>query len=245
VHVHVYSTEHPFEAGSPQHAWIASDLRAVNRSATPWLLVVGHRPPYLASAYPGGGNASDAAVAVDLATHLEPLWLEAGVDLTRAGHHHSYQRTCAMAGGGRCADGRSAAGAAGYGGSAAAPVAIPALTALANLTRGTAAAAPVHVVAGIGGGDLTDNAMPWPTPAAWDALAFEHGYVRLVAERDRLALTAVRSSDGGVLDSFELRKDEPGVVRTLGGVGVTAAPDVAAASVVGGVEKVARRTRKR
>jgi acid phosphatase type 7 len=229
VHLHVFSTEHPFEPGTPQHVWIEADLKGVDRTLTPWLIVVGHRPIYLASAYPGGGNASDAAVAVDLATHLEPLWLGAGVDLTLSGHHHSYQRTCAMAGRGRCADGRSAAGAAGYG-STSPP--IPALADLKDLPR-PANGGPIHVVAGIGGGDLTDNAMPWPTPAGWDALSFQHGYVRLSADAQTLALTAVRSADGSVLDAFELRKGEPGVVHTLGGAGVAAAPDVAAASVGG------------
>ena len=229
IHVHVYSTEEPFEAGSPQHAWIAADLAGVNRTATPWVVVVGHRPPYLASAYPGGGNASDAAVARDLAAHLEPLWLAAGVDVTFAGHHHSYQRTCAMAGRGRCVDGvRTAAGAAGYD-----------EVAVAGGAGAVSATGPVHVVAGMGGADLTDNAMPWPTPSAWEALAFEHGYVRISATASTLAVTAVRSADGSLLDAFELRKGAAGgaaAVRTLGGGGVVSAgePDVAAASVVGG-----------
>ena len=232
VHVNVYSTEEPFEVGSPQHAWIAADLGGVNRSRTPWLVVVGHRPPYLASAYPGGGNASDAAVAVALATHLEPLWLAAGVDATFAGHHHSYQRTCPMAGKGRCADGRrTAAGAAGYG----------AVSSTARTSSSPGYGGPVHVVAGIGGADLTDNAMPWPTPTAWEAIAFEHGYVRLSANAEALAVTAVRSSDGSVLDAFQLSRAEPGVVRTLGGsgVGAGAGPDVAAASLGAGPDVAA------
>lgn len=232
VHVHVYSTEEAFEGGSPQHAWIEADLVSVNRSATPWVVVVGHRPPYLASAYPGGGNASDAAVARDLATHLEPLWLAAGVDLTLAGHHHSYQRTCPMAARGRCTDGvRTAAGAAGYG--SGAPNASDAGGAAFIATNVSSPSGPVHVVAGIGGAELTDNSMPWPTPTAWDALAFEHGYLRLTATATALAVTAVRSADGSVLDAFELSKESPGAVRTLGGGGVVGGPDVAAASVGG------------
>jgi hypothetical protein len=33
--------------GSPQHAWIAADLAGVDRVATPWLVLVGHRPFYI------------------------------------------------------------------------------------------------------------------------------------------------------------------------------------------------------
>ena len=40
------STEHNFDIGSEQHAFIQKDLTAVNRSATPWLIFAGHRPMY-------------------------------------------------------------------------------------------------------------------------------------------------------------------------------------------------------
>jgi hypothetical protein len=39
VHFTVFSTEHDFTAGSAQRAWIAADLRAVDRRVTPWLIV--------------------------------------------------------------------------------------------------------------------------------------------------------------------------------------------------------------
>lgn len=38
------AAEHLFEQGSEQRAWIEADLRAVNRSRTPWVVVGGHRP---------------------------------------------------------------------------------------------------------------------------------------------------------------------------------------------------------
>lgn len=43
------STEHNFTVGSPQYTWLEADLRAVNRSVTPWILFSGHRPMYVAS----------------------------------------------------------------------------------------------------------------------------------------------------------------------------------------------------
>ena len=38
------ATEHLFEPGSPQHAWLEADLAAVDRSITPWVILGGHRP---------------------------------------------------------------------------------------------------------------------------------------------------------------------------------------------------------
>lgn len=44
VHLIGLSTEHDFGEGSPQLAWLAADLAAVNRSRTPWLIAGLHRP---------------------------------------------------------------------------------------------------------------------------------------------------------------------------------------------------------
>ena len=44
----VVSTEHDFSPGSPQLTWLATTLAAVDRDATPWLVVYGHRPTYWA-----------------------------------------------------------------------------------------------------------------------------------------------------------------------------------------------------
>eukprot|EP01047_Picozoa_sp_COSAG01_P048798 COSAG01_NODE_4779_length_4745_cov_14.712043_6_plen_143_part_00 len=42
----VVSTEHDFAEGSAQLRWLASTLAKVDRRATPWLVVYGHRPTY-------------------------------------------------------------------------------------------------------------------------------------------------------------------------------------------------------
>ena len=47
VHFVVFSTEHNFTVGSPQHLWVEEDLRSVDRTRTPWLIVTGHRPAYV------------------------------------------------------------------------------------------------------------------------------------------------------------------------------------------------------
>ena len=38
-----------YAAGSEQHAFVLQDLKSVNRSLTPWLVVGGHRPFYIDS----------------------------------------------------------------------------------------------------------------------------------------------------------------------------------------------------
>jgi hypothetical protein len=87
-------TEIPYEAGSPQWAWLQSDLAAANgrRNATPWSIVMLHRPVYSAdtdeySAHQPGCPLSQA---------LEPLFREYGVDLVLQGHEHCWERSNAV-----------------------------------------------------------------------------------------------------------------------------------------------------
>jgi hypothetical protein len=91
------STEHHFGPGSPQHAWLEGDLAAVDRSLTPWVVLVGHRPVYIdADEY---GEQGKQTTAIQLQEALEALLDRYGVDVAVAGHHHSYQRTCSVHGG--------------------------------------------------------------------------------------------------------------------------------------------------
>ena len=43
------AAERNIAVGSAQYAWLAATLRAVDRDATPWLVVAGHRPGYVDS----------------------------------------------------------------------------------------------------------------------------------------------------------------------------------------------------
>jgi hypothetical protein len=92
VHIVMLSSEHDASAGAPMGAWLAQDLAAVDRSATPWVVVALHRPLVETEAY-----ASDYAVAAGLRGLLEPVLLRYRVDVVMAGHYHSMQRTCACA----------------------------------------------------------------------------------------------------------------------------------------------------
>lgn len=44
VHFVALSTEHNFTTGSTQYNWLLADLAAVDRTATPWVIVAMHRP---------------------------------------------------------------------------------------------------------------------------------------------------------------------------------------------------------
>lgn len=175
IHFLQYSTEHPFRAGTKQHSFIINDLKSVNRSRTPWLIVGGHRPFYISSTYqhyPDG----DQDVAAALRESLEDAFLEAGVDMTWHGHHHSYQRTCAA-----------------YRGECVPP------------REDGSQAAPVHLVIGHAGCGLCLNVLD-PSPAMLEVVRVEHGFMMVDANATHLHCQAMRDLDGSVMDEFSIYK---------------------------------------
>ncbi|KAI4372849.1 hypothetical protein MLD38_011033 [Melastoma candidum] len=89
IHFTVISTEHDWTENSEQYKWMKSDMASINRSRTPWLIFMGHRPMYTSS--PGIFNVDDHFVKA-----VEPLLLENKVDLVLFGHVHNYERTCSV-----------------------------------------------------------------------------------------------------------------------------------------------------
>ncbi|KAM1229475.1 hypothetical protein ACFX2G_040646 [Malus domestica] len=89
VHITVISTEHDWSTNSEQYQWMRKDMASVDRSKTPWLIFMGHRPMYSSS--PGFLNVDKIFV-----NEVEPLLLESKVDLVLFGHVHNYERTCAV-----------------------------------------------------------------------------------------------------------------------------------------------------
>ncbi|CAF2765085.1 unnamed protein product [Rotaria sp. Silwood2] len=89
MHIVIYSSEHDFRRSSPQYAWFEQELRSVNRSRTPWLIVGSHRPMY---------TSRDHAelIKIILQLYLEPLMYKYHVDLNLFAHIHAYERTCPM-----------------------------------------------------------------------------------------------------------------------------------------------------
>lgn len=52
VHILMISSEHNFSYGAPQYQWMETDLQAVNRTRTPFLVVTSHRPMYASEIWP-------------------------------------------------------------------------------------------------------------------------------------------------------------------------------------------------
>jgi hypothetical protein len=106
VHVLSFSTESDY-VGAPidlkrsaraqtQVQWMAADLAAVNRSVTPFVIVMGHRPIYVDS--PGcldnAGNPIGQPAKIQAV--FEEMFHANQVDVFIAGHTHMYQRTLPM-----------------------------------------------------------------------------------------------------------------------------------------------------
>ena len=53
VHFIMMSTEHDMGKGSKQYIWLENDLKSVDRSKTPWVVLGGHRPMYTSEIEPG------------------------------------------------------------------------------------------------------------------------------------------------------------------------------------------------
>jgi hypothetical protein len=64
--------------------WLRADLAAVNRTTTPWIIVVHHSPMYTTGVH-----------TPDLTTRAawQPIFDEFSVDLVLNGHNHSYERS--------------------------------------------------------------------------------------------------------------------------------------------------------
>lgn len=79
------------EPNSTQYRWILSELEAVDRTVTPWVLAVLHCPMYNTF----GLHMRDQNMLAGR-QHLEPLFVKHRVNLVLTGHIHAYLRTCAV-----------------------------------------------------------------------------------------------------------------------------------------------------
>jgi hypothetical protein len=85
VHIIMMSTEHDFQFGSEQYAWIQRDLASVDRHLFPWIVVTGHRPMYTSES---SNTVGDLGIAQHLRLNLEPLFQRYKVNLALWGHVH-------------------------------------------------------------------------------------------------------------------------------------------------------------
>eukprot|EP00127_Corallochytrium_limacisporum_P006904 Clim_evm19s237 gene=Clim_evmTU19s237 len=107
VHLVSFSTELYFYSNETsvreQYEWLDSDLAAVDRTKTPWVIVLGHRPMHCsAREYFCGENAKTLSEGIWVMTgegsnHIrkwgfEELLIKHSVDVYFNGHIHSYER---------------------------------------------------------------------------------------------------------------------------------------------------------
>ena len=88
----VLSSFSSFREGSLQYEWLLSELKSVDRSVTPWLIVMLHCPLYTTFKTHRHEIFVTEAQAI-----LEPLFVEYTVNFVIAGHVHAYMRTYPVA----------------------------------------------------------------------------------------------------------------------------------------------------
>nr|XP_043611444.1 probable purple acid phosphatase 20 [Erigeron canadensis] len=87
VHVIMLGSYTDFASGSDQCQWLESDIQKVDRTKTPWLVVLVHAPWY-SSNYAHQGEKESVAMMES----MEDLLYKARVDVVFAGHVHAYER---------------------------------------------------------------------------------------------------------------------------------------------------------
>ncbi|CAK0808173.1 unnamed protein product [Prorocentrum cordatum] len=183
MHIVMLDTELPCGRGSDQLEWLAADLKSVDRSRTPWLVVTGHRAMYSVDGdyhlESVGPDLSDSFCLGASSSDLEDLFLTNEVDLCLWGHFHNALATCPV-----------------YNGTC---VSQPTLS---SSRLGYMYSAPVHAVIGNGGQTLTPTAKrpaPW---VAWQASTW--GWSALTAEGSRQLRLTFYAEDNATLHHIQL-----------------------------------------
>ena len=199
-----FSSEHDLAPGSPQHSWLEATLKSVDRSATPWVVVFGHRSVYVkpsAKSEPNGWPYSDAKRAGDanvmqvFQASLEPLLAAYGVDVVYGGHTHVTQRMCAS-----------------YRGKCETPSARNADDGFEEYAQPRF---PVYFVLGSAGAnfDITSPANP-PPFLDWDAQAFAIGKI-VVRNASILEVEIIDVRTGATIDRSRIVKDHSSPLTPL------------------------------
>lgn len=85
-------TEDPYSPGSPQWQWVNATLGAVDRTVTPWLFLVLHRPVLSSDTSEEGAHIPGSGISAA----LEPMLFAHHVDVVLQGHQHCYERSAAQ-----------------------------------------------------------------------------------------------------------------------------------------------------
>ncbi|CAM8965795.1 unnamed protein product [Rhodiola kirilowii] len=87
VHVIVLGSYTDFDHDSLQYKWLEADFNSVDRSKTPWIIVLIHAPWYNSNEAHQGEEES-----VVMKASMEQLIYSARVDIVFTGHVHAYER---------------------------------------------------------------------------------------------------------------------------------------------------------
>jgi len=180
VHYALIDSEEDQSAGSPQLAWLRADLAAVDRTVTPWVLVLQHRPLLCSTK----SEAGDHTPGGTFLRNLEPTLLEFKVDLVINGHEHLYERMNAVVNG------------------------TVVKTADATGTY-VSPAGPVYVVQGTAGAFVTGDWMdPQPAwSAKRDGVSYGYGAMEFDVEAGAHVMDyTFISIDGAKMDHFRISK---------------------------------------
>lgn len=86
VHMVYVNNYAPYGEGSVMYQWLENDLKSVDRTQTPWVIMAWHAPWY--STYYGSYKQIG-----EMQKYMEPLLKEYKVDLVINGHVHAYERS--------------------------------------------------------------------------------------------------------------------------------------------------------
>eukprot|EP01090_Pellita_catalonica_P000069 TRINITY_DN10049_c0_g1_i2.p2 TRINITY_DN10049_c0_g1~~TRINITY_DN10049_c0_g1_i2.p2 ORF type:complete len:496 (-),score=39.53 TRINITY_DN10049_c0_g1_i2:91-1578(-) len=89
-HFVILCTEIDLAPGTPQNVWLHEDLASVQRAQTPWVAIIGHRPPM--ASYGADEEKNARNVTDHLHRYLAPILEKYQVNLGLWGHFHHYER---------------------------------------------------------------------------------------------------------------------------------------------------------
>jgi acid phosphatase type 7 len=203
IHFIGLSSEQNFTKNSDQWLWLEADLKAINRTETPWVLFGAHRAMYLSSSWGPDNDEGEFTPSSDIAnmdlmvSNLEPLLWKYKVNLGLYGHMHCVQRQSAIL---EQQVVQKATMVKDHDGNLVATHDDPQAT--------------VHYVVGTGGADLMTSVNP--IRPAWNELVFfKWGYAIIEAvSNTELTFKWVDSSNNEVIDRMTITQKDPALEST-------------------------------